>query len=415
MKVGIVCPYSWDVPGGVQFHVRDLAEHLTGLGHQVSVLAPADEDSDVPSYVVPAGRAVPVPYNGSVARVNIGPISAARVRRWLADGRFDVLHLHEPATPSLSLLALWASSGPVVATFHTSNLRSKAMVAAYPILYPALEKISARIAVSEDARRTLVEHLGGDAVLIPNGVFVDRFAAAPPRPEWRGEQGTVGFIGRMAEPRKGLPVLIEAMERVLAQRPGVRLLVAGSGDPDEAMAAASPAVRAATTYLGQVSEADKAALLRTVDAYVAPNLGGESFGIILVEAMAAGAPVVASRLDAFRRVLEDGRCGVLFDTGDPAALAAALLPVLADEGERERLRAASASAVVRYDWPAVAAQVVAVYETVLASAGSVGLTDGGPPSEPEGAAGAPLAAHRGHGEPGEPGDGGRFRRGRWRR
>ncbi|MGN6330599.1 MAG: glycosyltransferase family 4 protein [Motilibacteraceae bacterium] len=404
MKVGIVCPYSWDVPGGVQFHVRDLAEHLTGLGHQVSVLAPADEDSDVPSYVVPAGRAVPVPYNGSVARVNIGPISAARVRRWLGDGRFDVLHLHEPATPSLSLLALWASSGPVVATFHTSNLRSKAMVAAYPILYPALEKISARIAVSEDARRTLVEHLGGDAVLIPNGVFVDRFAAASPRPEWRGEQGTVGFIGRMAEPRKGLPVLLEAMEQVLAQRPGVRLLVAGSGDPDEALAGASPAVRDAATYLGQVSEADKAALLRTVDAYVAPNLGGESFGIILVEAMAAGAPVVASRLDAFRRVLEDGRCGVLFDTGDPAALAAALLPVLADHGERDRLRGAAAAVVGRYDWSAVAGQVVAVYETVLAAAGSVGLADGGPPSTvPDG-----PAPGRGSG-----GEGERTLRGRW--
>lgn len=396
MKIGIVCPYSWDVPGGVQFHVRDLAEHLTGLGHQVSVLAPADEDSDVPSYVVPAGRAVPVPYNGSVARVNIGPISAARVRRWLADGRFDVLHLHEPATPSLSLLALWASSGPVVATFHTSNLRSKAMVAAYPILYPALEKISARIAVSEDARRTLVEHLGGDAVLIPNGVFVDRFAAAPERPEWRGEQGSIGFIGRMAEPRKGLPVLLEAMEQVLAQRPGVRLLVAGAGDPDEVLAA-SPAVRAATTYLGQVSEADKASLLRTVDAYVAPNLGGESFGIILVEAMAAGAPVVASRLDAFRRVLDDGRCGVLFDTGDPAALAAALLPVLADAGERDRLRAAAAAAVGRYDWSAVAGQVVAVYETVLAAAGSVGLTDA-------------TAPDRGSAPEGE-----RTLRGRWRR
>ena len=155
MRIGIVCPYSFDVPGGVQFHVRDLAEHLIDHGHDVSVLAPADDDTPVPPYVVPAGRAVPVPYNGSVARVNFGPVSASRVRRWLADGAFDVLHIHEPVTPSLSLLALWAAEGPIVGTFHTSTLRSRAMQAAYPLLRPSLEKISARIAVSEDARRTM--------------------------------------------------------------------------------------------------------------------------------------------------------------------------------------------------------------------------------------------------------------------
>jgi phosphatidylinositol alpha-mannosyltransferase len=205
MKVGIVCPYSWDVPGGVQFHVRDLAEVLQARGHGVSVLAPADDDTPLPAYVVPAGRAVPVPYNGSVARVNFGPLSAARVRRWLREGGFDVLHIHEPTSPSLSLLACWAATGAIVATFHTANLKSRAMSAAYPILEPALEKIGARVAVSEDARRTLVEHVGGDAVLIPNGVFVDRFAAAEPREEWRGAGGTLGFIGRLDEERKGLP------------------------------------------------------------------------------------------------------------------------------------------------------------------------------------------------------------------
>jgi phosphatidylinositol alpha-mannosyltransferase len=145
MRIGIVCPYAWDVPGGVQFHVRDLAEHLIRLGHEVSVLAPAEDDTPLPPYVVPAGRAVPVPYNGSVARLNFGFLSAARVRRWLHDGDFEVLHIHEPATPSLSLLACWAATGPIVATFHTSNPRSRAMVAAEPILQPALEKISARI------------------------------------------------------------------------------------------------------------------------------------------------------------------------------------------------------------------------------------------------------------------------------
>ncbi len=372
MRVGIVCPYSWDVPGGVQFHVRDLAEVLLSRGHEVSVLAPADDDTPLPPYVVPAGRAVPVPYNGSVARVNFGPLSAARVRRWLREGSFDVLHIHEPATPSLGLLACWAATGAIVATFHTSNLRSRAMSAAYPILEPALEKIGARIAVSEDARRTLVEHVGGDAVLVPNGVFVDRFAQALPDDAWRGEGGTVGFIGRLDEPRKGLPTLLRALERVVAERPGVRLLVAGRGDEEEAVEDASPEVRAAVTFLGVVSEADKARLLRTVDVYVAPNLGGESFGVILVEAMSAGAPVLASDLDAFRRVLDDGRVGVTFPTGDTDALATSLLGLLARPERRAELSQAASTWVRRYDWSTVADELVAVYETVAAGAGTVG-------------------------------------------
>jgi phosphatidylinositol alpha-mannosyltransferase len=372
MKVGIVCPYSWDVPGGVQFHVRDLAEVLQARGHGVSVLAPADDDTPLPAYVVPAGRAVPVPYTGSVARVNFGPLSAARVRRWLREGGFDVLHIHEPTSPSLSLLACWAATGAIVATFHTANLKSRAMSAAYPILEPALEKIGARVAVSEDARRTLVEHIGGDAVLIPNGVFVDRFVAAEPREEWRGAGGTLGFIGRLDEERKGLPTLLAALTDVVAARPGVRLLVAGRGDEEEAVEDLTPEVRAAVTFLGVVSEVDKARLLRTVDAYVAPNLGGESFGIVLVEAMAAGAPVVASDLDAFGRVLDGGRVGVLFPTGDTGGLATALLQLLDDAPRRAALSAAAADWVRRYDWATVGDELLAVYETVAAGAGRVG-------------------------------------------
>ena len=372
MKVGIVCPYSWDVPGGVQFHVRDLAEVLLARGHQVSVLAPADDDAALPAYVVPAGRAVPVPYNGSVARVSFGPLSAARVRRWLREGGFDVLHIHEPATPSLSILACWAATGAIVATFHTSNLRSRAMSAAYPILEPALEKIGARIAVSEDARRTLVEHVGGDAVLVPNGVFVDRFAAAEPREQWRGSGGTLGFIGRLDEDRKGLPTLLAAMPALLRARPGVRLLVAGRGDSEDAVSGLPDDVRAAVRFLGVVTEEEKAALLRTVDVYVAPNLGGESFGVVLVEAMSAGAPVVASDLDAFERVLDDGRVGVTFPTGDTEALSAALLALLDDPGRRAELARAASQWVRRFDWEVVVDQLLAVYETVAAGAGAVG-------------------------------------------
>ncbi len=374
LRIGIVCPYSFDVPGGVQFHVRDLAEHLIGAGHEVSVLAPADDDTPVPWYVEGAGRAVPVKYNGSVARLAFGPVSAARVRRWLADGEFDVLHIHEPVSPSLSMLALWAATGPVVATFHTANLRSRAMQAAYPILRPSLEKISARIAVSEDARRTLVEHIGGDAVVIPNGVYVDRFAAATPRPAWQGtpERPTVAFVGRIDEPRKGLPVLAAAVPAVLAARPGTRFLVLGRGDGDDSLEGLSPTDRAAVELLGPLGDEEKAALLRSVDVYVAPHTGGESFGIVLVEAMSAGAPVLASDLGAFRRVLDDGEFGVLFPRGEPQALASALVRLLDDAEGRARLSASASRAVRRYDWSRVAGEVLAVYETVRLGADRVG-------------------------------------------
>ncbi|MEW1752404.1 glycosyltransferase family 4 protein [Streptomyces angustmyceticus] len=369
MKIGIVCPYAWDVPGGVQFHIRDLADHLIRLGHDVSVLAPADDETPLPPYVVSAGRAVPVPYNGSVARLNFGFLSAARVRRWLQHGAFDVIHIHEPASPSLGLLACWAAQGPIVATFHTSNPRSRAMIAAYPILQPALEKISARIAVSEYARRTLVEHLGGDAVVIPNGVDVDFFDSAEPKAEWQGK--TIGFIGRIDEPRKGLPVLMKALPTILAAVPDARLLVAGRGDEEEAVAALPAELRSRVEFLGMVSDEDKARLLRSVDVYVAPNTGGESFGIILVEAMSAGAPVLASDLDAFAQVLDQGEAGELFTNEDAEALAAAAVRLLGDPDRLAELRERGTRHVRRFDWSTVGADILAVYETVTTGAASV--------------------------------------------
>jgi phosphatidylinositol alpha-mannosyltransferase len=381
VRIGIVCPYSWDVPGGVQFHIRDLAGYLIGLGHEVSVLAPADDETPLPPYVVSAGRAVPVPYNGSVARLNFGFLSAARVRRWLHDGRFDVIHIHEPASPSLGLLSCWAARGPIVATFHTSNPRSRAMIAAYPILQPALEKISARIAVSEYARRTLVEHLGGDAVVIPNGVDVDFFARAEPRPEWStppdgaADGGTIGFMGRIDESRKGLQVLIKALPQIIEARPGTRLLVAGRGDAQEALEPLPQHLRDRVEFLGMVSDEDKARLLRSVDLYVAPNLGGESFGIILVEAMSAGAPVLASDLDAFAQVLGQGAAGELFPVGDSEALAAAAVRILGDASRRADLRARAAAHVRRFDWSVVAADILGVYETVASGAAAVSPDD----------------------------------------
>jgi phosphatidylinositol alpha-mannosyltransferase len=348
----------------VQNHVKDLAEALIALGHDVSVLAPSESD-DLPAYVVPAGRAVAVPYNGSVARMSFGPMAAARTRRWLHDGAFDVLHLHEPATPSLSLLALWAAECPVVATYHSSNDRSRALSASAAILRPSREKVSARIAVSEYSRGTQVSHVGGEPVIIPNGLYVDRFSSARPRTDWRGEDATVAFVGRLGESRKGWPVLAEAFGVVAADRPGLRLLVVGGGDVDEARTLLPRGVRDRATFLGRASDEDKAAALRTADVYVAPNTGGESFGIVLVEAMAAGATVLASDIPAFRRVLDDGTFGERFANGDAGDLATRLAGLLDDPDRRHTLDAAARTAVCRYDWSAVAEQILRVYETVV--------------------------------------------------
>jgi phosphatidyl-myo-inositol alpha-mannosyltransferase len=338
------------------------------------VITPADGDAPLPDYVVPAGRAVPVPYNGSVARLAFGFLSASRVRRWLKDGHFDVLHVHEPAAPSLSLLACWSATGPIVATVHTANQRSRVMHAATPILEYVGEKISARIAVSEAARTTLVEHLGGDAVLIPNGVSVRRYEKADPLPGWPGSGGALGFLGRMDEPRKGLSVLLAAFAILGPQRPGLRLLIAGPGDTDEVREKVPPDLRDRVVLLGQVSDEDKVRVYHSVDVFCAPNTGGESFGIVLAEAMAAGAPIVASDLDAFRMVLHGGEAGELFATGDADGLAQAAARLLDDPPRRAELSAAARRAVRAFDWPVVAREVVQVYETVRLGGGGVGVS-----------------------------------------
>ena len=371
MRIGIVCPYSWDIPGGVQAHVRDLAEELIRLGHTVSVLAPGDDDTPgLPPYVVVAGRAVPIPYNGSVARLQFGVVSAARVRRWLRDGAFDVVHVHEPAPPSLSLLTCMIHDGPLVATFHAATVRSRFLAMFDTVLQPFLEKLSGRIAVSPAARKVIVEHLGADAVVIPNGVAVAHYADAEPLPGYPREGGTVGFIGRYDEPRKGMDVLVGAMEQLIDERPQLRLLVAGRGDAGEFAAELPPSVRARVDMLGQVSEADKARMLRSVDVYCAPNTGQESFGVILLEAMAARTAVVASDLEAFRRVLDGGAAGELFPVGESGGLAVALRRVLDDPQRRAQLVDAGAAAVAPYDWSLIVQQVLRVYELAIAGAGT---------------------------------------------
>jgi phosphatidyl-myo-inositol alpha-mannosyltransferase len=364
LRVGMVCPYSFDVPGGVQNHVLGLTRYLRQTGHRPCVLAPGElgrataalEIEDFAS----AGAAMPVPYNGSVARVNFGPLSAARVRRWLRDGEFDLIHIHEPITPSISLLALWAAEVPVVATFHTATPRSRSMQLAGGVLRAAIEKIEAGIAVSESARNVVVQHLGRDAVVIPNGIWFDDFAQAHVR-SGNLKQPRLIFIGRLDEPRKGLDVLLAAVPVIRQARPNLEVIVAGQG---------TRPLPPWCCNLGTITDEAKTALLRSADVFVAPQLARESFGIVLLEAMASGVQIVASDLPSFVDMLgapqDDQRLGEVFAVGDHRALARAVLQVL---DRPDPLRASRARQTARnYDWSSVGAAVLAIYRAVLSAA-----------------------------------------------
>jgi phosphatidylinositol alpha-mannosyltransferase len=334
------------------------------------VLAPSSPHVKLPDYVVSAGRAFPIPYNGSVARLQFSPAVHRRVRHWLADGDFDVLHLHEPNAPSLSMWALRVAEGPIVATFHTSTTKSLTLSVFQGVLRPWHEKIVGRIAVSDLARRWQMEALGSDAVEIPNGVDVASFVSAPRLDGYPRPGKTVLFLGRYNESRKGMNVLLDALPTLVRHFPDVELLIVGRGDENELRSAAGDLV-GHLRFLGQVDDAGKASALRSADVYCAPNTGGESFGIVLVEAMAAGTAVVASDLHAFRRVLRDGEAGCLVPVDDGTALAQALVRVLKEDVLRERYVEVGAEAVRRYDWSVVANQIMQVYETVAASGAKV--------------------------------------------
>ena len=371
LKIGIVCPYSWDTPGGVQNHIRDLAEFLIAAGHEVSVLAPAIDENKLPDFVVNAGKPISIPYNGAVARVLFGPVAFARVRQWISQGDFDLLHLHEPAIPSISLLACWAADGPMVGTFHAAAKRQKIIFAIGPILEPAIEKLSARIAVSEAARLTLTDHLDTDAVIIPNGIYANRYTEGKRIEKWSGN--TIGFIGRFEEPRKGLSVLVDALPVISRFAPDVKVLVAGPGDPADVIENIDPQLRQRFEFLGKISEDEKADFMSSVAVYVAPNTGGESFGIILAEALAGGACVVASDIPAFEDLLGQGEFGALFESESATELAKVVIDLLRDENKRKELSARGKERAKLFDWTVVAQQIYTVYEMSIVGSQKVRL------------------------------------------
>lgn len=371
-RIGIVCPYGWDTPGGVQSHVGDLAQYLIRQGHYVSVLAPAIDEDNFPDFVTSAGRPIAIPYNGAVARVLFGPIAFSRVRQWIANGNFDVLHLHEPAIPSISLLACWAAEGPMVGTFHAAAKRQKVTFAVAPILEPVIEKLTARIAVSEAARETLTEHLETDAIVVPNGIYADLYRDGVIDQRWTGN--TLGFIGRFEEKRKGLDVLVAALPSIIAKFPDLKVFVAGPGDAQEVLKEIDPYLHSRFEFLGRISESEKANFLASVGLYIAPNTGGESFGIILAEALAGGASVVASDIPAFDSLLGHGAYGTLFTSEDSQDLAKKVISLLGDEESRRAIAQRGKKYAQEFDWDVVAEKIYDVYEMAMVGGSTVTLS-----------------------------------------
>lgn len=360
MKIAIVCPYAWDRDGGVQSHVRSLAPALRERDHDVSVLAPYRDAPPSEAEAARVGRAFGVPANGSVAPIAFGPLAAAAVRRALAGLRPDVVHLHEPLIPSLSLLALWNASAPAVGTFHAAAEESFGYRVSAPILRRAAGRLAVRTAVSDAARDLISRYLPGEYLLTPNGVDIQRFESAEAAPP--SDSKTVLFLGRI-ERRKGLEVLIQAMTRL--RDLDVELLVAGSGPEEKASRELAQRLQVRARFLGRVADEEVPGLYRSADVYCAPGLRGESFGIVLVEAMAAGTPVVCSDLPGFRAVASGA--AELVEPGHAGELADAIRKVLTHDEKRAEMRKMSALMARSYDWSRLVVGVEAIYERALAA------------------------------------------------
>lgn len=369
LRVALVCPYDLTVPGGVQAHVRHLAAELRERGDEVLVVAPAG--GDAPEDVVAAGSSIRVPFNASVAPISLAPFATRRALDALRRFQPDVTHVHEPAVPLVSLAVTLRGPQPIVGTFHAWSDRDAAYRLARPLARAAAGRLAARVAVSRPAVDYHSRALGvpaGTFRVIPNGVDVARFRSGRPIPELvKDGAPTLLFVGRL-EARKGLEQLVRAFVRLKRQRPTLRLLVVGDG-PERARCQQllTARLRADVLFLGQVDEEDKPRFHASADLFVAPNLGGESFGMVLLEAMAAGLPVVASDIPGFRSVIRDGVEGRLVPPGNVAALAEAVDTLLANAALREALGEQATATVERYDWSVVADELRGLYRRVLAA------------------------------------------------
>ena len=374
MRVALVSPYSWTYPGGVTRHIEALAERFLADGHEVRVLAPYDPDDRLatvlhrgaapqrrpaPDYLIPLGRTIGFPANGAVSNLSSRAAGLSQMRRELRSGRYDVVHLHEPVVPVICWDACVSARAPLVGTFHCySTNRVTNNVANLLGARRLFNHLHVRVAVSEAAAWTAQRFFGGRYRIIPNGVVVPEQRA----PRTPGERLRIAFVGQAVE-RKGLPVLLRAFEALREHFP-VELTIVGANEEEvRPMLIDDRDV----TVLGRVDDAEKRRVLESSDVLCAPSLGGESFGMVLTEAFAAGTPVVASDIAGYRDVVRDGVDGVLVPRGDATALAETLRDLWLDPTRRIAMGEAAAEHAPRFAWPHVAAEVLEAYEDAIAT------------------------------------------------
>lgn len=352
VRVGLICPYSLTLPGGVQGQVLGLGRALQARGVSTRILGPCDGPPPDPS-VTPLGNSIPTASNGSLAAIAPDASAALRTIRALRDENFDVVHLHEPVAPGPTLTALVLGGGPLVGTFHRSG-ESNWIRALRPLVLWGVSHLTIRAAVSEEARATAMAQLGGSYELVWNGIDVDEYRQAPP---WPTSEPTIMFLGRH-EPRKGLAVLIEAMQLL---GPDVRLWVASQGPETERLKALT-AGDDRIEWLGPIQEQEKISRIRGCDVLCAPSLHGESFGVVLLEGLAAGTPVVASNLRGYRNVVTPGLHARLAPPGDSEALAKAIQAALEKGPETSEMVACGLERAEEFSMDSLAGRYIEIYQ-----------------------------------------------------
>ena len=370
MKIAMVSPYDFTWPGGVTAHVTQLARELGRLGHQVQVLAPHSPSRQVENddSFIPLGRSVPLPSGGSFARVSLSWWLYPKVRDLLRRESFDIVRLHEPMAPILPLCVLEFSNSVNVGTFHASHKHTHLYRFSHPIIKRWHRRLDGGIAVSPAAHRYVNSAFPGDYKIIPNGIDVDHFSLNPsPFPEYQDGKTNILFVGRL-EKRKGLRYLLEAYSRLKWDLPDIRLLVVGPGNPDkESHQILGARGLKDVVFAGRVSYEDLPRYYATADIFCSPATGAESFGIVLLEAMAAGKPVVVSNIEGYSAIVAEGQQGLLVPRKDTEALANALAVLVRNPELRRKLGAEGRRTVEKYRWCQVASQVEDYYRDLLRS------------------------------------------------
>lgn len=383
MKIMLVSPYDFTYPGGANNHIIHLAHEYRLLGHETRVVAPASPGRPLPALegFIPLGTPVPIHSNGSTARITLSPTLSRQVKRLLAEEQPDVIHLHEPLMPTLPLTVLWRAEVRTVGTFHAFSESNLGYFYARPLLQRFFERLDARIAVSRPAADFVGRYFGGDYEIIPNGIEIGQFGpAVQPLPQYRDGRPTILFVGRYNEPRKGFRYLLRAFALVRDQFPDARLLVVGGGDPELYREDLSRLGSQGIEFVGYVETEQLPRYYVSCDLFCTPSIKGESFGIILLEAIASGRAVVASRIPGHASVIDHGQDGWLVPPQDPVALALALVRLLADREKREEIAAAGLRKARRYAWSEIARRVLEVYqgqgEAVVAAQPALSLPAG---------------------------------------